>query len=123
MKNKQGGFYGVIVALFFGVIAFFTVIAFTGLHIETGKGSHVGYITATETSGLIFKTGTAYVKTDTQSSQEDNYCVIDDSLLAELSEVSERKEKVKVSYISYFSSGIANCNAEGAIITGFSELE
>lgn len=87
-----------------------------GFHYETGRGEHVGYISATEKTGIFFKTGTAYLKTDTQSSQEDAYCVIDDTVLARLAEASGKKEHVNVKFYSLLSAGIANCAGEGAII-------
>lgn len=120
MSNKGiiGGFI-VVVALIVAPI----VIAFTGLRINTGSGSHIGYVTAVEKSGLIFKTGTAYIKTDTQSSQEDAYCVEDSKLLDELKTVASKKEKVEVDFMSVVSAGIANCAGESAIITGYTELE
>ena len=44
------------------------------------------YITALEKTGLFFKTGTAYVKTENESSQEDDYCVIDENIYQQLKE-------------------------------------
>lgn len=109
-----------IVILF--VIWLVIIVPIFGLHINTGSGTHVGFITATETGGLIWKTGTAYVKTDVQSSQEDTYCVIDSAVLDQLKEASVLKEKVQINYISYLSAGIIHCNGEGAIITSVSPL-
>lgn len=116
MKYIIGGL--IVIVVLCGII-----IPITGLHYVTGQGHHVGYITATETSGLIWKTGTAYVKSDAQSSQEDVYCVMDDSVLAQLKDAAEKKEKVEVTHISYFSPGIKNCSGEGAIIKSVSVLQ
>lgn len=93
-----------------------------GLHINTGNGTHVGFVTATEKSGLVWKTGTAYIKTDLSSSQEDAYCVIDDQVLEELKEFSIKKEKVQVGYIGFVSAGFTNCNGEGSVIVSVSQL-
>lgn len=93
-----------------------------GLHKNTGEGSHVGYITATERSGVFFKTMTAYVKTDTQSSQEDSYCVLDPKVYSDLEIAAESKEKVKVNFFSWFLAGISNCNAEGQIVSSVERL-
>lgn len=125
MKNNRGSVAGYVLGFVgFGLIAYFILIApFVGLHIKTSEGTHVGFITATEKSGLFFKTGTAYVKTDTQSSQEDSYCVTDDAVLAQLKDASIKKNKVEVGYIGYYSAGIANCAWEGAVITSVKDLQ
>jgi len=94
------------------------ILAFTGLHVETSKGEHTGFITAVETNGLFFKTDSAYVKTDTQSSQEDQYCVVNPEVFAQLKAASEKKEHVTISYISWFAAGVAYCKGEDAVITG-----
>lgn len=100
---------GLILAWFF-----FIKLPFFGIHIQTAKGSHVGYITATDTSGLFFKTNAVYLKTDTQSSQEDNYCVIDKGVFEELRKQSEAHAHVDVQYIEYLSAGIINCDIKGS---------
>lgn len=112
-----------IVLWILGIIMFavlFSVgISLVGLHIETNNGEHTGYITAVEKSGVVFKTYTVYVKTDTQSSQEDMYCVIDDRIIPELKEKSAKKEQVTVVFMDYFSAGVSNCGSYNAgIITG-----
>ena len=107
-----------ILALWIGIY-----VPIAGLHKVISNGTHVGYVTATEESGLVFKTGTAYIKTDVSSSQEDSYCVIDKEVLAQLKEMSILKEKVELTYISYFSAGITNCAGEGVIITGVNNLK
>ena len=87
-----------------------------GFHYETGRGEHTGFVTATEKHGIFFKTNTAYLKTDTQSSQEDNYCVIDEDVYSQLQRYSVEKTHLNVYFFSYFSAGIKNCDAEEAII-------
>lgn len=110
-----------IVVLFF--LWLIIIVPFFGFHTNTGNGTHVGYVTAVEKSGVFFKTGTAYIKSDTQSSQEDAYCVVDDNVLAELKNVAQKKVKVEVTYFEWFSAGIANCAGEGAVISAVKELE
>lgn len=102
----------IVVALIVGSI----LLTFIGIHINTGNGEQTGYITAVEKSGLIWKTGTAYIKTDLSSSQEDTYCVTDEDIYNILKEKSVNKEKVTISHFSWLSAGITNCNGEGAII-------
>ena len=107
----------------FGVAVLVIIICvLVGIHYETGKGSHVGYITSTEETGLFFKTKRAYVKTDTQSSQEDSYCVIDQTVFSKLQKLSENKAHVEIQYISWITAGIKYCAQEGDIITSVKEL-
>lgn len=104
------------IVMFVAIIWAVFILPFTGLHIDTGSGEHTGYITAVERNGLIWKTGTAYIKTDVSSSQEDLYCVIDPEVYAKLEELSRTQSKVTVKYHSWLVAGITNCNGEGAII-------
>jgi len=86
------------------------------------NGTHTGTISAVETSGIIFKTVTVYVKTDPQSSQEDAYCLIDKSLIETLKGYEQAKTKVTIRYNSYLIKGYINCDSEpGGIIIGVSE--
>lgn len=91
-------------------------VPFFGFHYETSRGEHTGYVTAIEKHGVFFKTGTAYLKTDTQSSQEDDYCVIDQAVYDQLQQYSLTKTHVNVYFFGWFSAGIANCDGEGQII-------
>lgn len=111
-------FFGglVVAAIIFGLIWLVFIVPFVGLHYETGRGEHTGYITAVERHGVFFKTNTVYLKTDTQSSQEDAYCVIDDEVYAELQKLSSVKQHVNAYFFSWFAAGIANCAGEGDII-------
>lgn len=87
-----------------------------GFQYETGRGEHTGYITAVQKQGMFYKTGRAYVKTDTQSSQEDAYCVIDDNVYKQLEQLSKSKTQVTIKYFSWFQPGIKNCEGEDDII-------
>src|SRR4051794_33275623 len=78
-----------------------------GRHHETGRGQHVGFVTAVEKNGIFWKTGLAYVKTDTQSSQEDTYCVIDDKIYQDLQAAADAHKRVIMKYFSWFFNGIA----------------
>lgn len=100
------------------VVGFLMVILFSvvGLHINSGNGSQVGYVSAVETSGIGFKTHTAYIKPDLSSTQEDVYCVIDESVREELEKASVSKQSVKVTHFSWMFPGITNCAGESAII-------
>ena len=106
--------FGGVVTL--GVLWLVIWVPLFGLHYETSRGEHTGYVTAVERSGIFFKTGTAYLKTDTQSSQEDRYCFIDKEVEKQLQEYSTKKVHVNVYFFGWFSAGISNCSGEGEII-------
>lgn len=72
----------------------------TGCGVTTRDAEHTGYITAVERNGLIWEKGYAYVKTDLSSSQEDVYCVEDDSVYEKLKDASRNKQRVTVTYKS-----------------------
>lgn len=111
--------YTIVNLIVAGILYLMFVVPFVGWHIVTSHGEHRGFVTAVETSGVLFKTHTAYIKTDTQSSQEDSYCVVDDSIFGQLRKLAETKEPITVIYIDWFSKGISNCNGEiGGVITG-----
>lgn len=111
-------FIGGLIVAFFVLVGLYGVfiMPFVGWHYETGRGEHTGYITAVERHGLIFKTNTVYLKTDTQSSQEDAYCVIDDEVYAQLQKLSTEKTHVNAYFFSWAVAGVTNCNGEGDII-------
>lgn len=123
--NKQKGFSIIeflIIIIIVSSLIFPIIFSIIGIHRITGNGTHVGYITAISTHGLFFPTSRAYVKTDIQSSQENSYCVIDKSLMPILKDFADKKEKVEVTFFSYVSAGVSNCNGEGDIISSVREL-
>lgn len=103
-----------LIVFILGVIIF----SFTGLHINTGDGQHTGYVTAVQRQGIIWKTWRAYIKTDVSSSQEDQYCVVDQNVVKQLQAAAESKERVTVTYFDWLFSGVANCAAEPDVIDG-----
>ena len=108
--------FGIIIltALTGFVLWLIFIAPFTGLHIQTGQGQHTGIITATETNGLFFKTHSAYVKTNAQSSQEDKYCVVGDDVFAKLQALTLTGSPTTIQYIEWLSTGITTCNFERA---------
>lgn len=120
MKKETGSInFGLIFALLFSlvVVYFIFVFPFVSWTYQTGYGNHTGYVTAVEKNGLIWKTGTAFIKSDTQSSQEDQYCIIDPNVYAELTAASEAKAHVTVGYTDWLHKAMQVCNGESAIIT------
>ena len=111
---------GIVSTLVIGFICYcILILPFVGWHYQTTQGEHTGYITATETDGLLFKTHTVYLKTDTQSNQEDAYCVVDDSVFNQLEVAATSKERITVKFIDWFSRGISKCGGEsGGVIVG-----
>lgn len=110
------------IILFSGLILAIPLAIIFGLHIQTGAGDHTGYITSVERNGLFFKTGRAYVKTSTQSTQEDAYCVTDPQVYDTLQAASVSGVHVNVKYHSWFASGVIVCDGEDAIIDSVQTL-
>ena len=108
------------ILIIIAIVALLSFVEVLGIPYETTvDGSHTGVITAVETTGIIFKTVTVYVKTDEQSSQEDMYCLIDRSLVPTLKEYEQNKQQVTVYFNNFLIKGLKNCNGEqGGIITG-----
>jgi len=121
--DRSGTVMLVVIGWVFLIPLSFLGVYITGWHLETGRGEHTGYVTAVQKQGIIYKTGRAYVKTDIQSSQEDLYCVIDEEVYIRLQEVSKTKEKVSLKYLSWFASGVKNCEGEGDVIYDFEVLK
>lgn len=85
---------------------------------NTGTGTHNGYITNTEKTGLIWKTGTVYIKTDLSSSQEDFYCVENQDVMNKLQEYKDKGIKVKLNWhdemiIAPWRCGQSECTGSG----------
>lgn len=99
---------------FFGLVVFLTFFSF----FKPTEGTHTGYITAVEKNGIIWKTGRAYVKTDTQSSQEDYYCVKDENVYSELVTAQKNKEKITIKFNAPLIVANWDCGGENAIIYG-----
>lgn len=82
------------------------------------NGEHTGYITAVENSGFIFKTNKLFFKTDSQSSQEDLYCIPDSELFKRAKELSREKKQVTIIYKNGFIVRRSVCGGKAiAIIT------
>lgn len=107
--NKKG--FGSIVII---IMTLVTILIFgsliIGIHIKTTEGGkHTGYVTAIETNGIIFKTHSAYFKSELESSQEDRYCIIDSKIKEELAKLSKEKTRVTIYYYDYLAPGLNYC--------------
>jgi hypothetical protein len=100
------------------IILFFTA----NLHIPN-SGQHTGYVSSVEQSGIIWKTWTAYIKTDPQSSQEDSYCVTDPSVVDQLKSVATQRSSVTVYYSVPLMTWKWQCGGEQSIISGTSNFD
>ena len=105
-----------------GVLWSIVWVPIFGFNYETGRGEHTGYVIAVERTGIFFKTGTAYVKTDTTASNEDKYCFIDKEIEKSLQQYSLQKIHINIYFYSLLSAGIANCSGEGQIIYKVEQL-
>lgn len=86
---------------------------------ETGDGTHTGYVTAVGKHGVLWRSWTAWFKTDAQSSQEDSYCVrLNDALAGELRQHADTRALVEITYKTYLAYDWGECNGEGAVIVG-----
>jgi len=93
------------------IVLFFTA----NLHVPN-SGQHTGYVSSVEQSGIIWKTWTAYIKTDPQSSQEDTYCVTDPNTVTALQSAETEKSSVTVNYSVPWMTWKWQCGGEQSII-------
>lgn len=85
--------------------------------IQTTKdGTHTGYVTAVETNGIIWKTDRVYFKTDTESTQEEAYCVTDKQLKEKLIFAEKNKQRVTLHFNDYWIVGWSLCKGEPVLI-------
>ena len=102
--------------LLIGIPVAFVAAMILGIHWNTGNGSQTGFVSATEQEGLIFKTNRVYIKPTLESTQEDSYCVTDDSVYQALRLAEIEKRPVSVKHHSFFIAGMVNCKQQAAII-------
>jgi len=93
-------------------------ILLSGCVTTTKDGEHTGYITALEKTGLIWKTGNVYIKSDVSSSQEDLYCVINQDVYNKLKDKSVNKEKVTILFHDEMIIAPWRCESTSGIIDG-----
>lgn len=90
-------------------------IAFVG----RADGQHQGFVTAVETTGIVFNVDSVYVKTDLATTQEDKYCVTDPAVRAQLDEAVKSKRPVTLKYHNDLVVFAWDCSAyASSIIVG-----
>lgn len=109
-----------VVLAILGMILIPTGLLITGFG-SPNKGGHTGYVTAVEYEKGIFSRNdkfTAYFKTNTQSSQEDVYCVLDKKIIEELKEKQESGERITISYARGWFVRPWDCATSTSVIIG-----
>lgn len=129
--NKRGGFIGdlftvvLLPLIFMGlcIVLFFGFIWLLGHVSSPAEGEHTGVITATETTGFFWKGKTVYIKTDAQSTQEENYCVLDEGVFEQLKQASKSRAKVTVQFENGYWISPTKCASTMSIITAVAVIE
>jgi hypothetical protein len=100
-----------------GLIAIIVIaiLCTANFHIPN-SGQHTGYVSSVEQSGIIWKTWTAYIKTDPQSSQEDTYCVTDQNTVTALKSAATNRGSLTVYYSVPLLTWKWQCGGEQSII-------
>jgi hypothetical protein len=104
--------------VFFGfIMCGFVFISLNGIGASEGK--HIGYVTAVEfNDNIIWDANLVYFKTDTESTQEDIYCVNDAQTKALLEQYAVSKTRVTVRYQHPFWFWRSICNGGTSVIVG-----
>ncbi|MBU6501193.1 MAG: hypothetical protein KGI72_05195 [Patescibacteria group bacterium] len=110
---------GVIVICMIGLVLLIMGIGLIHLNFDA-DGTHTGYVTAVERSGIFVKNYVVYFKTNKAQSQEDRYCVHqEDTQLAEgLRKSGENDKEITITYTGESGLGYHICYSDK--ITGFS---
>lgn len=82
------------------------------------NGEHTGYVTAVEKEGIIWRTDRAFFKTNTQSSQEDAYCVRSPAIVEQLKTKQEAGDRITILYGRSWFVWPWQCGNESSIIQG-----
>lgn len=80
------------------------------------NGEHTGYVTAVENTGFIFHTWGAYFKTNTESSQEDRYCITDPTVVEQLKYYQRAAVKVTIKYSNKFFIPFWQCKGKDSSV-------
>jgi len=90
--------------------------------IGASEGQHTGYVTAVEfNNNILWDANIAYFKTDTESTQEDRYCVNDKIVKQELEAAAMSKDHVTIKYKHPFWFWNSLCNGGDSIIIGIKQ--
>ena len=98
----------------FGIFGFIFLIGIIfPIQFTTGYGEHVGYVTAVDQTGLFWRNYHIYFKTETESSQEDEYCVMrfNPEMADNLKRVAESKSLVSLKYRTLITLNPSLCHS------------
>lgn len=120
--DRKGWFGAIFSAMIVIAVIGGIIITLFGLRgVGTAQGTHTGYITAIEhQSNIIWGADILYFKTDSQSSQEDVYC-INNNLLDEARKFQQNRTLVTITFQNDFLMWAWDCNGGSTIITEIQE--
>lgn len=106
------------ILLVLGIIAFFVAVIFIQ-DIGSNNGQHTGIVTAVEyTSNIFYPATIVYFKTNTESSQEDRYCVKLANLKVLLEQYARTRELITISFQNDYVLWREDCSGGESIIIG-----
>ena len=114
--------YGGLVLICLGLYTFNIWFPIQGLGTTSG-GRHTGFVTAVEDNKLLYHSTLVYFKTNPMSTQEDRYCLGNQSIKGVLEAASMNQSKVTVDYGNDLIMWKWDCWGGESIITGVVEEE
>ena len=119
MEDTLLGCAAIVIGIFLLVAVFMGIASFKWN--TDANGTHSGIVTAIEQSGVFFKNYHVYFKTNSTSSQEDNYCVPQDQndLINQLRDAQEKQKTITLHYTGVTGFGWNLCSYDQ--ITGISQ--
>lgn len=125
LKDKYGEWNGYAFALLMvAIIVGLCIVTGTPFLLASGcgggaNGEHVGYVTSVEDMDFLTWDSTlVHFKTDTESTQEDTYCVNDNDVAAKLRALAEERSAVVILYRNDLVMWRWECNGGDSIIVG-----
>lgn len=111
-----GAMIVIVSCIFLGIITLAIMTPFVN-SLGGTKGQHTGYVTAVDfNDNLIFDQDVVYFKTDTESTQEDIYCINNPDLKKRLEQYARDNVKVTLQYSNGYILWRADCNGGLSII-------
>lgn len=114
MKEKTAC---LIVLGLFGIFVLWILSLFFGSWNIPANGEHTGIVTAAQKSGIFFKTYRISFKTGNNTGQQYEYCVTDENLFNQLTQLSNKGASVTVDYYAPLYVGYWHCGNEDGIVT------
>lgn len=85
----------------------------------TRDAQQIGYVSAIENNGIIFRANFVYIKSELESSQEEMWCVKDEKVLEQLNEARDNRQRIKIIYydqVFYHPSDCHNSSKHNGMI-------